>query len=188
MTGFAPKALDTRATVDVGAAAAPAGSGGSVRDFTAEDGPAVVDLVVAAGMFSREEAGFLTDGVLEQRDDGATCLVEDADDGQGLASVLFYRPEEGADGGYDLTMIAVRPDLQGSGRGAALMRHAEQDLRARGQRLLVVRTSGTPQYEATRAFYRGLSYVEHARVPDYWTDGDDLVLFTKRLSGPAATS
>lgn len=159
-----------------------------MRDFTSDDGPAVVDLVVAAGMFSREEAAFLADGVLEQRDDGATCLVEDADDGQGLASVLFYRPEEASDGGYDLTMIAVRPDLQGGGRGAALMRHAEDDLRGRGQRLLLVRTSGSPQYDATRAFYRGLSYVEHTRVPDYWTDGDDLVLFSKRLSGPVTAS
>ena len=83
---------------------------------------------------------------------------------------------------FDLTMIAVRPDLQGAGRGASLMRHVEDDLRELGQRLLIVRTSGTPQYDGTRAFYRGLSYVEHGHVPDYWTDGDDLVLFTRRLA------
>ena len=154
-----------------------------LRTVTPEDGPAVVDLVVAAEMFTREEAGFL-DGALAD-DDGTTCLVEDADDGNGLASVLLYRPEEAAHRAFDLTMIAVRPDLQGSGRGAALMRHAEQDLRERGQRLLVVRTSGTAQYDRTRAFYRGRGYVEHARVPDYWTDGDDLVLFTTRLEAPA---
>ena len=152
-----------------------------MRPFTAEDGPAVVDLVVAAGMFDRDEAAFLAEGALLPAGDGSTCLVEDADDGRGLAAVLFYRPEEAADRAYDLTMIAVRPDLQGGGRGAALMRHAEQDLRSRGQRLLLVRTSGTGQYDATRAFYRGLGYAEHTRVPDYWTDGDDLVLFSKRL-------
>lgn len=153
-----------------------------MRDFIAGDGPAVVDLVVAAGMFSRDEAGFLAEGALEPGDDGTTCLVEDADDGQGLASVLFYRPEDAADRAFDLTLIAVRPDLQGSGRGAALMHHAEEDLRERGQRLLIVRTSGALQYDRTRAFYRRLSYAEQAHVPDYWADGDDLVLFTKRLS------
>lgn len=158
-------------------------SGAVVRVYAADDGAAVVDLVVAAGMFSRDEAGFLADGVLDAGDDGATCLVEDAEDGRGLASVLFYRPEDAADRAYDLTMIAVRPDLQGGGRGAALMRHAEDDLRRRGQRLLLVRTSGTSQYDRTREFYRGLGYVEQTRVADYWTDGDDLVLFTKRLSG-----
>jgi ribosomal protein S18 acetylase RimI-like enzyme len=61
------------------------------------------------------------------------------------------------------------------------MRHAEQDLRERGQRLLVVRTSGTDDYAGTRDFYRHLGYSEHTRVPDYWTDGDDLILFTLRL-------
>ena len=150
-----------------------------LRTATPEDGPAVVDLVVAAGMFTRQEASFLED--VPREADGVTWLVEDAEDGAGLASVLLYRPEEAADRGYDLTMIAVRPDLQGAGRGAALVRHAEQDLRARGQRLLVVRTSGTGQYDRTRAFYRGLGYAEHTRVPDYWADGDDLVLFTLRL-------
>jgi ribosomal protein S18 acetylase RimI-like enzyme len=149
-----------------------------LRPLISQDVPAVVDLVVMAGMFTREDAGFLQEALTA--DDGATCLVEDAEGG-GLASVLLYRPEEAADRAHDLTMIAVRPDLQGGGRGAALMRHAEQDLRERGERLLVVRTSGTDQYAGTRAFYRRIGYTEHTRVPDYWTDGDDLVLFTRRL-------
>lgn len=150
-----------------------------LHPVTREDAPAVVDLAVAAGMFTRDEAGILDEALLLA--DGTTCLVEDADDRDGLAAVVLYRPEEAADRAFDLTMIAVRPDLQGDGRGAAVMRHVEQDLRDRGQRMLVVRTSGTAQYERTRAFYRRLGYSEHARVPDYWTDGDDLVLFTKRL-------
>jgi len=113
--------------------------------------------------------------------EGTTCLVEDADDGRGLASVVLYRPEEAADRVFDLTMIAVRPDLQGEGRGSALMRHVEQNLREQDQRMLLIRTSGTARYDRTRAFYKGLGYSEHARVPDYWTDGDDLVLLTTRL-------
>ena len=149
-----------------------------LRPVTREDGPAVVDLVVAAGMFTRDEAAFLEEALAPA--EGTTCLVEDADGG-GLAAVVLYRPEEAADRAFDLTMIAVRPDLQGEGRGAGLMRHVEQDLRDQGQRMLVVRTSGTARYDRTRAFYRGLGYTEHVRVPDYWTDGDDLVLSTKRL-------
>lgn len=150
-----------------------------LRPLTREDGPAVLDLVVAAGMFTRDDVSMLAAALVSG--EGSTCLVEDADDGGGLASVVLYRPEEAADRAYDLTMIAVRPDLQGQGRGAVLMRHAEQDLRDRGQRMLVVRTSGTAQYDRTRAFYERLGYTEHTRVPDYWTDGDDLVIFTTRL-------
>jgi ribosomal protein S18 acetylase RimI-like enzyme len=157
-----------------------------VRPYRSADGPAVVTLVVTAGLFSEEAAAFLAEGALDEGGDGAMCFVEDNEDGRGLSSVLYYRPEESADRAYDLTMIAVRPDLQRAGRGATLMRYAEDDLRRRGQRLLLVRTSGTDQYSKTRAFYSGLGYTEEARVADYWTDGDDLVLFTKRLSSLSA--
>lgn len=150
-----------------------------LRDFTNEDVPGVVDLVVAAGLFVREESDFLIEGLVGTA--GTTCVIDDADDGRGLAAVVIYRPEEAADRVFDLTMLAVRPDLQGQGRGAALMRYAEQDLRGQGQRMLVVRTSGTAQYDRTRAFYRRLGYTEHTRVPDYWADGDDLVMFSLRL-------
>lgn len=64
------------------------------------------------------------------------------------------------------------------------MRHVEQNLREQGQRMLRLRTSGTAQYDQTRAFYRGLGYCEHTRVPDYWTDGDDLVLLTRLCANP----
>lgn len=62
------------------------------------------------------------------------------------------------------------------------MRHLEDDLRGRGQRLLLVETSGTAQYARTREFYGRCGYAQEARVRDYWTDGDDLVLFWKRLT------
>lgn len=76
----------------------------------------------------------------------------------------------------------LAPDLQGTGRGRALLRRVEDDLRARGQRLLLVDTSGTAQYDRTREFYVRCGYTDVARVPDYWSDGDDLVVFVKRLT------
>ena len=85
-----------------------------MRAFTSADASSVVDLVVSAGLFTRQDAAFLAAGALEPAD-GSTCVVDDAQDGAGLASVLFYRPEDGAERAFDLTMIAVRPDLRGKG-------------------------------------------------------------------------
>ncbi len=95
--------------------------------------------------------------------------------------VAYYQPKGPADRPWDLTMIAVAPRLQGAGRGSALLRRVEDDLRARGQRMLLVDTSGTSQYDRTRDFYVRCGYTQVARVPDYWTDDDDLVVFAKRL-------
>ncbi len=171
-----------------------------LRPLAPADLPDVRRLVVAAGMFSAEEAVFL-DEVLGPvaaaggtDADGRTCLVDDAavpetPGGQGLdprapelTAVVYYAPEDAADRVWDLTMIAVHPQLQGRGTGRGLMRHVEADLAARGARLLAVRTSGTGQYAGTRAFYARCGYDRVAEVPDWWTDGDDLVLFTRRLA------
>ena len=70
-----------------------------------------------------------------------TCLVEDADDGDGPACVITA-PGKVPTVPSTLAMIAVRPDLQGEGRGAALMRRAERHLRDRGQRMLGCAPSG----------------------------------------------
>lgn len=49
-------------------------------------------------------------------------------------------------------------------------------------RFLLVDTSGTAQYDRTRAFYVRCGYRQEARVRDYWTAGDDLVIFRKALA------
>ena len=61
----------------------PPDPGDFMRPYTSTDGPAVVALVVAAGMFSEEEAAFLAEGALDDNGHGAACFVEDGEDGRG---------------------------------------------------------------------------------------------------------
>jgi ribosomal protein S18 acetylase RimI-like enzyme len=143
-----------------------------------DDADGIVKLVVAAEMFSPDETDVVR-ALLDRFDEGDACLVDEQD--EQLVGVAYYRPKEPADRVWDLTMIAVAPELQGAGRGSALLDRVEDDLRDRGQRLLVVDTSGTAQYDRTRDFYVRCGYTTAARVPDYWSDGDDLVVFVKRL-------
>jgi ribosomal protein S18 acetylase RimI-like enzyme len=62
------------------------------------------------------------------------------------------------------------------------VRHLEGELLARGQRLLIADTSGTPEFGQTREFYRKNGYTEEARIRDFWAAGNDKVVFWKRLS------
>ena len=87
------------------------------------------------------------------------------------------------EGTFNLTMIAVRPDLQGQGRGTELTRHVEAMLRDRGERILIVDTSSLPEFDRTRDFYRKSGYTQEARIRDYYKDGDDKVTFRKMLKG-----
>ena len=104
-----------------------------IRPATPEDAAAVVDLVVQAEMFSADEAG-LVEGMLADylggnADGGHACVIDEEEDG--TLGVAYYQPKPAADRVWGLTMIAVRPDRQGRGRGSAMLRGVEEDLRAR---------------------------------------------------------
>ena len=101
-------------------------------------------------------------------------------DGEAVG-LCYTVPEELADGTWNMLALAVRPDLQGNGLGAALVAAAEQRLTEMGQRILLVDTSGTDGFALTRSFYAKNGYVEEARIRDFWADGDDKVIFRKAI-------
>jgi ribosomal protein S18 acetylase RimI-like enzyme len=92
-----------------------------------------------------------------------------------------YGPRALTDRTYDLYWIAVSPDARGRGVGRILLGTVEREIRQMGGRLLIVETSGLPKYEPTRAFYIATGYLLEATLKDFYSDGDDLVIFTKKL-------
>jgi ribosomal protein S18 acetylase RimI-like enzyme len=66
--------------------------------------------------------------------------------------------------------------------GRDLLARVEAEVLARGGRLLVVETSGTPPYSAARGFYAACGYQHEATVRDFYAPGDDLIVFSKALS------
>ncbi|MCT8159041.1 GNAT family N-acetyltransferase [Pseudoruegeria sp. SHC-113] len=100
----------------------------------------------------------------------------------GAAVGLCYTvPEAMAEGTWNMLALAVRPDLQGQRLGAKLVAAAEARLRQAGQRILIVDTSGTQDFDAARRFYLANGYEEEARIRDFWAPGDDKVTFRKAL-------
>jgi hypothetical protein len=62
------------------------------------------------------------------------------------------------------------------------LRHAEEDIRRQHGRLLLIETSSLPHYELTRHFYLKHGYEQGCVLRDYYADGDDMVVFRKRLA------
>lgn len=155
-----------------------------IRAAHPSDASSIVDVVVAAEMFTREEAGDV-EALLEAffgEDDTEVhgCVVEVTD--EAVVGVAYWEPWRGGDGVWNLLMLGVRPELHGGGIGRGLIAEVERSLTSSGQRMLLVETSGTPQYAQARGFYAACGYDEEARVRDLWAPGDDMVLFRKALS------
>jgi ribosomal protein S18 acetylase RimI-like enzyme len=154
-----------------------------IRPTTPADTASLIALAGATGIFrpsELEELGEVLAGYFAGNLGRDHFWVTD-DDG-GPVGVAYYAPAPMTDRAWFLYLIAVRPDRQRQGRGKALLRHVEQTLRERGERLLLVETSGLGSFERTRAFYRQCGYDEEGLVRDFYRAGDDKVIFRKVLA------
>ena len=73
--------------------------------------------------------------------------------------------------------------MHARGQGGTLLRHAEEDIRTLGGRVLFIETSSLPHYELTRRFYLKQGYELEATLRDYYAAGDDMVIFRKKFAG-----
>ncbi len=154
-----------------------------IRPIAPDDRTALIALAEASGLFQPHETELLNQ-MLSDYFGGATDSQDFwlTDDDDGLVGVAYVAPERMTEGTWNLYLIAVHPDRQRQGRGAALLAQVEQMLAQRGERLLLVETSGTESFEYVRAFYRQSGYEEEARIRDFYTAGVDKIVFRKALS------
>jgi GNAT superfamily N-acetyltransferase len=82
---------------------------------------------------------------------------------------------------YDLYWIATHEDFRGKGIGKIVLKEVEKSVAAIGGRSIYVETSYLPKYEPTRAFYLKNDYIEKARFEDFYNEGDDKVVYVKRV-------
>lgn len=151
---------------------------------TEPDGSQICNIAARAGVFSPEEVecvAELWEEYLTQGPDlcGYNFIVyRDGDRALGFAC---YGPRDLTEGVFDLYWVAVDPEARCQGVGRALLTASENAACAMGGRMLIAETSGTPHYEPTRKFYFGVGYENEATIKDFYSIGDDLVIFIKRF-------
>jgi ribosomal protein S18 acetylase RimI-like enzyme len=158
-----------------------------IRPVTPADAPRLQELTAATGFFKPADLEALRevlDDYFASPDEGHRCvaLVEEGEGGR-IVGYAYYAEAAMTDRSWYLWWIAVDPSIQGKGLGRELMRHVEEDAGRHGCRLMFIETSSTALYEPTRRFYLRLGYEKEALLRDYYSEGDGMVVFRKRLSG-----
>lgn len=154
-----------------------------IRDTVPADSALLIPLAEATGVFKRHEI----EALREVLDDyhalnrafghrSVTCEQENR-----VIGFAYYAPAAMTDRTWYLYWIAVARESQACGIGSRLLGHAEAEVRRFGGRILLIETSSLPHYELTRRFYLKHGYEREAIVRDYYSDGDDMVVFRKRL-------
>ena len=104
-----------------------------------------------------------------------------AEDDSAVAGYICYGPTPLTEETWDLYWNTVAQEKRGQGIGRLLMKSAEKEIiRAKG-RLVLVETSSTPAYEASRRLHISHGYEIVARIPDFYAPGDDKLVLLKRL-------
>ncbi|WP_298938612.1 GNAT family N-acetyltransferase [uncultured Ruegeria sp.] len=151
-----------------------------IRPTKHDDIAALQKVLNGTELFPSEMLPDMVSDFLSEEESSDIWLTCEAD---GNAVGFCYAvPEELAEGAWNMLAIAVLPAQQGDGCGGAIAQHLENELKERGQRILIADTSGAAEFAQTREFYRKNGYSEEARIRDFWAAGDDKVVFWKSLS------
>lgn len=97
------------------------------------------------------------------------------------AGYICYGKRPLTDWTYDLYWIAVDPNTHGKGLGSRLVKHMEEDLSESGGKIILIETSGKPEYENERKFYVKNGYDVQTIIKDFYRSGDDLYVYRKYL-------
>jgi ribosomal protein S18 acetylase RimI-like enzyme len=156
-----------------------------IRPARPDDTFRLLELTAGTGVFKPHEVEtlreVLDDYYAEAQGQGHRCVADERD-GR-VVGYAYYAPAEMTDHTWQLWWIAVDRGDQGRGLGRGLLRHAEDDARGHGGRLMLIETSSLPAYAPTHRFYLANGYGREAEVRDFYADGDGQVIFRKRLRG-----
>jgi ribosomal protein S18 acetylase RimI-like enzyme len=162
-------------------------SHGEELTFREEVGPSdakmVRDIVASTGFFHGHEIEVAVELVDERLQKGPCSgyLFLFAEQGGRTVGYSCYGEIACTQGSYDLYWIAVHDDLRGRGIGGLLLQATEERIAGRRGRAIWVETSGQEKYLPTRKFYLRQGYQQAAVLPGFYADGDDKVVYVKRL-------
>lgn len=152
-------------------------------EVIASDPAAVERIVSSSGFFRPDEVPVAVELVNERLDKGEASGYEFiiADVGDRTAAYACFGLIPCTLHSYDLYWIATHQDFRGQGIGKTVLHAVEEAVKALGGKSIYIETSCLPKYEPTRSFYLKNNYVEKARFEDFYDDGDDKVIYVKKL-------
>ncbi len=154
-----------------------------IRPTVPEDTQALVELAESTGVFKPQEIVALRE-VLDDYHAHAQAMGHKAvtfGTKQAIEGFAYFAPAAMTDRTWYLYWIAVTKKTQARGVGSQLLRYVEEEIRRHNGRVLFIETSSLPHYDLTRKFYVKHQYDRAAVLPDYYAEGDDMVVFRKRF-------
>ena len=147
------------------------------------DVDSIRNIVRSSGFFSTEEVEMAVELLQENlsRGESSGYYFAFAEINERVVGYSCYGPIPCTKESYDLYWIAVLHEFRGRGIGRDLLQRTEEKIGEMGGRRIYVDTSSREQYEPTRSFYRAGGYEQEAVLKDFYSHGDDKVIYVKQV-------
>jgi ribosomal protein S18 acetylase RimI-like enzyme len=155
-----------------------------LRSLKPEDRPLFEEFLTRIPLFDESDVRLaleLVDIALGQPDQKDYAFILAVDQEDHPIGYICIGPTPLTGGTFDLYWIAVDPDYAGKGIGSFLLAAAEEYIRSRQGRMLLIETSSSKAYEQTRRFYLKNDYELVETIPDFYQPGEDRVTYCKRF-------
>lgn len=106
-----------------------------------------------------------------------TCI----DNNEIPVAIGYCVPEKLTNGTYNLLAIGVSENAQRQGIAKEMMNYIESQLKSKDGRILIVETSSDDAQIGARNLYQKIGYIQEAVIRDFWNDGEDKIVFLKKL-------
>ncbi len=151
------------------------------REVAAGDLVSIREIVQAAGVFSAAEVELAVELVAERLAKGLASgyrFILAESEGR-VAGYTCFGPIPCTLNSYDLYWIAVLPGFRWHGLGRRLLEETEREIMELGGTRIYVETSSRPDYTPAREFYRHRGYSVVAQLTDFYSPGDNNVIYMK---------
>lgn len=154
-----------------------------IRKLQAEDRQQLIAIIDGTDNFNPEEKNVaveLIDEAIEKPNHEYYNLYVFENEGK----ILGYHcvgKRALTDGVFDLFWIVVGPNAQNLGVGKKLLEHSENFAKENNGRWILAETSSKDSYTATRNFYLRNNYSIVSQIKDFYSVGDNLIVFGKYL-------
>lgn len=102
--------------------------------------------------------------------------------GNKIAGFIIFGRTPLTEFSWDIYWLVVDKEYQGKGIGKRLIKRAEEVLlKEKGKAIIRIETSSQKQYTHARGLYKIMGFIEAGRIPNFYSPGDDLLIFYKEV-------
>ncbi len=155
-----------------------------IRPIEERDRGAIRALIAETGAFEPrevEDAMELVDAALARPGDDEYRPLVLEEEGGTVAAYACFGKDPMTKATYDIHWLAVRADRMGQGYGRRIVAFVAEEVKRLGGRLLVFETSSHESGGGTRELCLETGFSLAARLPDFFDEGDDLLIYIKAV-------